>query len=319
MLVDAKAKSNFEALELFCGMGGLSYGFLHNGFRLTGVDISEQVGQTFTSNKMGVFIKKNLLNSSVEGQFDVVLGGPPCQPWSCLNLTKRGQRHPLYGCLSAFFREVDNIKPEIFIMENVPAIQKDPLFLYNLGLASKNYDLMTKCFKYSDYGAAFARRRLFVIGVKREAGVSPSLIANSIEKQESMTVRQRIANLRNKKADPTIDHIWPNVKTIEKYLDYYQTGKYGWYILDWDKASPSFGNITKTYILHPDSFKNGNGARPISVREALRIIGFEDDFNFPEKISLAAKYEMLASAVSPIFSLKLGSAVNDLLSFIRKS
>lgn len=309
---------HFVALELFCGMGGLSSGFVRNGFKVTGVDISEKAGQTFSSNRLGTFVKKDLMRSGVHGRFDILIGGPPCEPWSCLNLTRRGNRHPLYGCLDAFFKEVQKLKPDAFVMENVPAIQKDHSFLMNLEAVGKRYDTIVRAFRYSDYGAAFARRRLFVVGVKNKAGCRASEVVDSMKKEKSMTVRQKIEDLRDRKSDPTIDHVWPNLKTIHKYLNYYRTGKYGWYILDWDSTSPSFGNITKTYILHPDSFKNGNGARPISVREALRIIGFEDSYRFPTGIDMRAKYEMLAAAVSPVFSLKLATAIRELLLSLRK-
>ena len=53
------------------------------------------------------------------------------------------------------------------------------------------------------------------------------------------------------------DHDYPNFRTIEKYRKYYETGKYGWYKLEWEKPAPSFGNVTKTYILHPSSWNNG--------------------------------------------------------------
>jgi DNA (cytosine-5)-methyltransferase 1 len=304
-----------NALELFCGMGGLSWGFAKTGFQIMGIDISEKAGLTFSHNKLGKFLKKDLTQSEVFGRqkYAVILGGPPCEPWSCLNLRKRGKEHPLYNCLSAFFREIHRLKPPVFVMENVPAIQKDPLLLQNLEATRKYYDLSSRIFKYSDYGAAFARHRLFIIGVKTQIGVLASDIADSIQQDKLVTVRQAIEDLKDKPVDRSIDHVWPNVKTIRKYLDYYQTGKYGWYILEWDKSSPSFGNITKTYILHPDSFNDGIDARPISIREALRIVGFPDSYKFPEGIDMRTKYEMIAEAVSPIFSLKLAKAVKRML------
>ena len=317
-MLEKFSDGDFDVLELYCGMGGLSSGFSINGFKVTGVDISEKVGQTFSSNRLGTFVKKDLMRSGVHGKFDLVIGGPPCEPWSCLNLTRRGDKHPLYGCVGAFFREIRKLKPDAFIMENVPAIQKDHSFLKGLEGIGKRYDTIARTFRYSDYGAAFARRRLFVIGIRKKTGYRASEVVDSMREEKSMTVRQKIEDLRDKDSDPTIDHVWPNFKTIHKYLNYYRVGKYGWYILDWDSTSPSFGNITKTYILHPDSFKNGNGARPISVREALRIIGFGDEYRFPAGLDMRAKYEMLAAAVSPVFSLKLATAMKELLLSLRK-
>jgi DNA (cytosine-5)-methyltransferase 1 len=305
--------NSLNALELFCGMGGLSWGFAKNGFQVVGVDVSEKAGLAFSSNKIGTFKNRDLIQSKIRGRFSIILGGPPCKPWSCLNLRKRGKKHPLYNCISAFFREVNRKKPLVFIMENVPAIQSDPLLQQNLETTKRRYDVASRIYKYSDYGAAFARHRLFIIGVKAQIKVPASKIADSIPKGDLTTVRQAIGDLRDEPADAGRDHVWPHVKTISKYVDYYRTGKYGWYILDWDKSSPSFGNVTKTYILHPDSFNNGIEARPISVREALRIVGFPDEYKFPEGIDMRTKYEMIAEAVSPPFSFRLARVVREVL------
>lgn len=300
-----------RVIDLFCGMGGLSFGFAKNGFIVTGVDVGEKAGLTYHSNRIGHFVKMDLMNPGLRGKQEILIGGAPCEPWSCLNLTKRKKRHPLYKCLNAFFMAIYRLNPLIFIMENVPAIRKDPLFTGNLRAIQEYYDTNTTSILYSDYGAAFARRRFFTFGIRKDSGVDPSEIVNAMEKEKPTTVHEAIGDLREREPDVSVDHIWPHVKTIHKYLDYYKTGKYGWYILEWHEPSPSFGNITKTYILHPDSFNNGNEPRPISVREALRIVGFPDEYRFPDCLGIRIKYEMIANAVSPVFSLKLAKAVKD--------
>jgi DNA (cytosine-5)-methyltransferase 1 len=75
------------------------------------------------------------------------------------------------------------------------------------------------------------------------------------------------------------DHVWPNLKTIDKYAENYRTNKFGWYVLNWSEPAPSFGNVMKTYILHPDSL-NGKPSRVISVREALLVMGFNENTRF---------------------------------------
>lgn len=313
MIPETSCSNTLRVLDLFCGMGGLSHGFAVNGFIVTGVDISEKAGLAYSFNRIGNFVKMDLMNPRLRGKHDIVIGGPPCEPWSSLNLTRRGKKHPLYKCVNAFFKEVRNLAPLIFIMENVTAIKSDHLFVENLKTVQECYDTFTTVVKYSDYGAAFARHRFFTIGVRLEIGLSASEIMDAVEKEKPATVREVIGDLKDTQRDEKIDHIWPKVKTIHKYMDYYKTGKYGWNILKWDEPSPSFGNITKTYILHPDSFNDRNEARPISVREALRIVGFPDEYNFPSGLGMGIKYDMIADAVSPIFSLKLAKAVKDIL------
>jgi len=301
-------------VDLFCGMGGLSYGFSHEGFKVIGFDKSEYAVLSFNLNKIGKGLQKDLLlpMKKLEDKDQmIIIGGPPCEPWSRLNVQKKFSAHPLHKCVLRFYKIVFRERPILFIMENVPDILKDTMIHKILKKAKTLYSLAHKSIRYSDYGAATSRKRLFIIGVKKGYGVRAENIFDRIPLGKSKSVKDAIWDLRRIGWNREIDHIWPRVRTIKKYLKYYRLGKYGWYILRWDRPSPSFGNITKTYILHPDSF-NGGEMRPISVRETLRIMGFPDKYKFPKNIPLYAKYEMVADAVSPVFSLKLARVIKKL-------
>ncbi len=125
------------------------------------------------------------------------------------------------------------------------------------------------------------------------------------------TVRSRIWELRGLEKAGQPDHVWPELNTIDRYrkMGLYESGKYGWYKLNWDEPSPSFGNVMKTYILHPDSFNGGQSTRVISIREALLIMGFDEQYTFPEGLGLGARYQMIADSVSPVFSRALAESV----------
>ena len=82
----------------------------------------------------------------------------------------------------------------------------------------------------------------------------------------------------------------------------HRSGKYGWKRLAWDAPALSFGSVSKTYILHPDSDPERPEARVLSVREVLSIMGFGRSFRFPEHTPLSLRYRMAANAVSPVFS-----------------
>jgi DNA (cytosine-5)-methyltransferase 1 len=300
-------------LDLFSGMGGLGYGFARAGFQLTGVDIDSRAGASYSLNRIGKFICADLTHFEPKGDFDIIMGGPPCQPWSNLNIRKRNALHPLHRCLWAFFKIARQNQPLFILLENVPGLGREPGFLRELkGLKAAGYSVHVKTVRYSDYGAATSRKRLFVLAVRKDLKTDAGQIFDSIRPRTPTKIKEIIWDLRNEKWDPSIDHVWTRAATVQRYQRYYETGKYGWYILDWEKPAPSFGNISKTYILHPDSF-NGGITRPISVREALRIIGFPDSYRFPPRVPLTAKYQMVADAVSPVFSLKLARAIKCVL------
>lgn len=304
-----------RVLDIFCGAGGLAQGFRKAGFEITGADISKTAGRTFELNNKSEFIRADLSKEMINGCYDMIMGGPPCKPWSSVNVTKRGKSHSDYGLLSRYFRHIEYHLPKFFLLENVPPLMKDETFKKNIKKLSKKkhgYSIMGRVIAYSDYGAPTSRHRLIVFGTKEgNAATFFEKLAQYI--QSPRTVKDVIWKLRNKKKHAITDHIWPDLKTINKYRNYYETGKFGWYILKWNKPAPSFGNVMKTYILHPDVF-NGRPARVISVKEALLIMGFDWDFCFPESVGLGVKYQLIVDAVSPVFSYAAAKVIKRMIS-----
>jgi DNA (cytosine-5)-methyltransferase 1 len=299
----------FRVLDAFCGMGGLSLGFRQAGFQVCGVDMNEQCGEVYLYNKVGRFIKGDLTRFTPKGRWDVVVGGPPCEPWSALNLTRRGVAHPKAKCVDAFFRVVRAARPRIFVLENVVGLRVHlPRYIRRV---ERWYGVSYRVIEYSDYGAATSRRRLFCLGVRRGLA-TPEELFEAIRRGAPKSVRDAIWDLRGRAQDAKINHVWFVPKTVQRYIRYYREGKFGWYVLRWDSPAPSFGNVTKTYILHPDSF-NGGSVRPISVREAMRIMGFPDTYRFPPRLGLHPMYEMVSDSVSPVFSKALAEAVREYL------
>jgi len=284
---------------------------MKNGFRVTGVDNSEVAQDTWKINYRGRFVLADLSDEALGGHYDVVVGGPPCKPWSAINTTKRGKSHDDYDLLSRFFLHVEKSLPRIFILENVPPLGKDPQLIEHLRiLGAKNYSVSTKVLMYGDFGAPTRRHRFFVFGI-RNGNASKFIETLSRRARESATVKDAIWKLRHVQRGEAPDHDWPELRTISKYRKFYKTGKYGWYALKWNEPAPSFGNVMKTYILHPDAF-NGGATRVISVREALNIMGFGERFRFPKGIGLGSRYQMVADAVSPAVSNVLAKSVRAL-------
>ncbi|MFI8235796.1 DNA cytosine methyltransferase [Streptomyces sp. NPDC085866] len=118
---------------------------------------------------------------------DVVVGGPPCQGFSALNRNKKGsERNRLW---EEYVRIVADIRPKVFVIENVDRFLKSDEFRNLLnevkeGGKLSEYRLVDppgydpscsdeeKNKRYllnaADYGAAQARRRAIVIGVRRD-------------------------------------------------------------------------------------------------------------------------------------------------------
>jgi DNA (cytosine-5)-methyltransferase 1 len=280
---------------------------------VTGVDISESVGKTFQSNSRGRFVKADLSKVLVgRNGYDIVIGGPPCKPWSAVNTTRRGSVHRDYNLLSRFFLHIEYHRPMIFVLENVPLLANDiTLTTHVKKLVKKGFSVEGRIVKYSDYGASTSRHRFILFGTRKG---NAATFFQEVEglKRPPKTVRDAIWELRDKEKGEVPDHVWPELKTINKYLGHYESGKFGWYILKWDEPAPSFGNIMKTYILHPDAF-SCRTKRVISVKEASLIMGFERRFRFPEEFGLGSRYQMIVDAVSPVFSYAAARAIREIV------
>lgn len=163
-------------VDLFCGCGGLSYGFEQAGFKtILGIDHDAAAIETFKKNhphaKTILADIRNISNEEIlsnlnEQKVDVVVGGPPCQGLS-LSGPRRFEdpRNQLY---LSFIRITNLLKPKYVLIENVPGIAslfkgtiKDEIIK---SLEDIGYIVNYKILLASEYGVPQNRRRVFFVG-----------------------------------------------------------------------------------------------------------------------------------------------------------
>jgi DNA (cytosine-5)-methyltransferase 1 len=307
-----------DVLDLFCGAGGLAYGFSRAGFEVRGIDRLPIVRDIFRRNALGEVKVRDLHWKTENGGAEVLIGGPPCRPWSSLNLTRRANEHANYRLMARFMSHVFQNHPKIFLMENVPAAASHAGKLVDrLGpqFAAKGYQTQAETVKYSDYGAATSRSRLMLFGTRKGDASAFFEELKAHHRREPATVRDAIWDLRHAEADSVPDHQWPTLNTIEKYRERYRTGQFGWYRLNWGDPAPSFGSVMKTYTLHPSSWRGNPPKEPrvISVREAMSLMGFPNSYSFPPGMGMGLRYQMVVDSVSPVFSAAAATVIHELL------
>lgn len=122
-----------EVVDLFCGIGGLSYGMKSAGFHiLAGFDLDQTCQYAYETNTGGEFIYKDIsavaavdiLPRYSKGAIHVLAGCAPCQPFSSYAFKNKEKDPNKYDLLYEFGRLVRDVKPDIVTMENVPAIRK---------------------------------------------------------------------------------------------------------------------------------------------------------------------------------------------------
>jgi DNA (cytosine-5)-methyltransferase 1 len=169
-------------VDLFCGSGGFSLGAHRAGFDVAAAfDIDPILTSAFERN----FPKTKLVLADVskltakavranvgDVEIEGVFGGPPCQGFS--DIGRRDVDDPRRQLLGHFFRLVAELQPKFFVMENVRGLNyHDARGVLDeaLLLLNGDYGLYGPIIlDAADFGAATKRRRLFVIGVHKDAG-----------------------------------------------------------------------------------------------------------------------------------------------------
>jgi DNA (cytosine-5)-methyltransferase 1 len=167
-----------RVLDLYCGMGGLSLGFaLALRAEILGLDIDKWAVETYNLN-LSHFgcraIVQDVLRWKPTSEFDLVIGGSPCQPFSIANTTIRGENHPLFPTFIRFYDVVLALKPKAFVMENVKGLITNTFVHYLTQQLSrvKDYYVKYSVLNAADYGVPQRRERLFVVGIRKDIGVS---------------------------------------------------------------------------------------------------------------------------------------------------
>lgn len=168
-----------NVIDIFCGAGGLSYGFYKNdNFKLICAnDIEKDMTETYKSNHRDVPVYNmdikdfnlSILTKSLgitESDVDVIIGGPPCQAFSTVG--KRLLDDPRGKLFQEFYRLVKEAKPKLFLFENVKGLlsmNKGDLLKHIISLFKEiNYNVEYKVLNACDYGVPQARERVFIVG-----------------------------------------------------------------------------------------------------------------------------------------------------------
>lgn len=191
-------------LDLFCGAGGLSYGFEQAGFTsVLGVDFNAAALETYQKNHQNSQIlcgdltsndvKKEIIKIAQDNNIRGILGGPPCQGFS-LKGKKLGLEDHRNYLFQEYLEIVRAIDPEFIVMENVKALtnRTNEYFLNQILLGLKNMGFFVKhqVLNAKDYGVPQSRERIFIIAIKNQ-----SFDFSVIEKQPNVNVYQAISDL----------------------------------------------------------------------------------------------------------------------------
>lgn len=190
-----------RVLDLFCGAGGLSHGFVRAGFSVVGgVEVNEVAFKTFLHNHVGARRIRNAHDvtkvSATDvldatgldvGELDVIAGGPPCQGFSTAGFRERTDARN--ALVFHFVRLVDELRPKYFVMENVVGLLSmrnsagsrvlselktafDGIG-YSSNIPTDESSWSSLVLNAADFGVPQRRRRVFVFGARDDLQLPP--------------------------------------------------------------------------------------------------------------------------------------------------
>lgn len=180
----------FKTISLFSGIGGLDFGFEEAGFETrVALELDRFACRTMRLNRPAwnvieddihhVSSSELLSRGSLEvGEADMLIGGPPCQPFSKSGYWVRGDTlrldDPRANTLAGYLRVLRDTKPRAFLLENVGGLayegKDEGLQLLLEGIQNvneavgTNYKPTWRVIRCAEYGVPQIRERVFIIG-----------------------------------------------------------------------------------------------------------------------------------------------------------
>jgi DNA (cytosine-5)-methyltransferase 1 len=304
-------------IDLFCGVGGLTHGFVNEGFQVVaGIDIDTSCRFAFEVNNAGAkFIGKPLEDITSDelavlypdGHTRILVGCAPCQPFSSANTR---QKKGKWYLVETFVDRIETLTPDVISMENVlrlKTFEGGHVFrAFVERLEKLGYEVTHFAVNAADYGVAQRRHRLVAFASRFGPVrlVAPS--HGNGTQNRYLSVRNAIGQLREIKAgiENTEDRLHRASSLSAKNLERIQVSTPGGSWTQWDEdlradchkreqgsKSPSvygrmqWDDIAPTITTQFNNFGSGRYGHPVqhralSLREGAILQSFPANYEF---------------------------------------
>jgi DNA (cytosine-5)-methyltransferase 1 len=191
-----------SVIDLFCGIGGLTHGFVLEGFDVAaGIDSDASCRYAYEKNNSARFIEADVAQLSgddvsslyPEGSLKILIGCAPCQPFSNYTNKHKKKNTEQWSLLNDYGRLIEEVQPEIVSMENVPSLGTKDIYKDFVDLLERNnYHVTWKNVYCPDYGIPQMRWRLVLLASKLG---EINLIAPTHYPEDYVTVKDTIGHL----------------------------------------------------------------------------------------------------------------------------
>ena len=335
--------TRIEAVDLFCGVGGLSCGLKKSGVRVVaGIDVDAACKYPYEANHPGAKFLLQDVTTLTEADLNalwspasvrLLAGCAPCQPFSSYANTKVAAESDKWGLLYQFGRLVAETKPDLVTMENVPGLAAEaPFKAFLHTLDALGYTVEYAVLNAADYGAPQQRKRLVLLAsrlglvqmptathlgaarwvtVRDAVGALPAIADGEVSIQDPLHRASALSALNQQRVRASRPggtwRDWPADLVAEchrKASGRHSAGVYG--RMEWDKPAPTMTTLCNGY--GNGRFGHPQQHRGISLREAAIFQSFPPSYKFvkPGSPVLAKQLaRLIGNAVPP----RLGEAV----------
>ena len=343
-----KSKLRIEAVDLFCGAGGLSFGLKKSGLKvLAGIDFDPGCKYPFEENNKAKFIESDisLVESDAiaklftpKANVRVLAGCAPCQPFSKYRQGEDTSVDKKWKLLYEFSRLISDISPEIVTMENVPELQGHKVFGdFVRKLKKLKYKVSFSTVNCVEYGIPQNRKRLVLLASKlgdikltptthtpkkyntvRDAiGHLPAIKAGERHDKDALHVSSRLNALNIRRIQQSKPGgAWKDwdedllLKCHKKDSGKSYSSVYG--RMDWESPAPTM--TTLCYGIGNGRFGHPEQDRAISLREAAIFQTFPESYKFirpDEKASTKIIGRLIGNAVPVKLGQVIGKSIVD--------
>lgn len=346
METSSQPRSALTVISLYTGAGGLDLGFEAAGFETRiAVEMDNDCVATLRANRSWPVIHRSIHDlSSTElletaglepGEADVLIGGPPCQPFSKCGYWATGDARrledPRASTVEAYLRVLRDTKPRAYLMENVAGLafrgKDEGIELIHQIMASINreqgtsYGVELLVLNAADFGVPQTRERAFLIGARdgsrfgqmaathrpADAGTQVGQLALGLDLPRYRNAWDAIGDLEDND-DPELclrgkwADLLPSIPEGSNYLYHTDRGAglplFGWRRRFWNfllKLAKDQPSWTLTAQPGPATGPFHWKNRRLSARELCRLQTIPDDYSVLG--ALAAVQRQLGNAV----------------------
>ena len=292
----------FRFIDLFAGIGGIRIPFLELGGECVFSSEWDKFSQktyrvNFGETPAGDITK---IDAKSIPDFDILLGGFPCQPFSQAGLHKG-----FADTRGTLFFEIERIleekRPYAFLLENVKQLRGHDggrtLSVIMEHLHALNYHAEYKVLRAADFGVPQIRERIYIIGLNKEKFNIPD--DYEFPYPEPQGKKTRVGDILEKDVDEkyTIsDRLWEGHQRRKK--ENHKNGKgFGYALFNEDSTYTS--TISARYYKDGSEIlieQEGRNPRKLTPRECARLQGFPESFIIP--VSDAQAYKQFGNSVA---------------------